>query len=226
MKKEIVVGIVLMLMAVGLLSGCIGEDDTTIYDVWVSVINRVTPNDPLVINITRVILGEDADGDLTPADVTKIQEWIHNNIKYTERYDKTFFPNETLLFRNGDCSEMCVLEYSILAYENKNNAGIYVVNIKVKAGNKRDHGCILVVFDDVLFLSDPTYQDVDIGDMFKPTTNIREIIDDIFLNSYYQGHAVEKYDIYAIFSECCFCTFENNKEFYGWCDYQLNPTIR
>jgi len=223
--KKIIVGILIICMI--LLSGCIDNDNSkselTIYDSWVSVVETFTPNDSLVIETKNKILGNDSDGFLTSTDVTKFQEWVNKNINYLDR-DVLYFPNETLTYLECDCSEYTTLMYSFLSAENVNSsADIYVVYVVFYDGYAyTHHGAVLVVFEDYLFLSDSTYQDrwEDISNTFYPVDNISTII-----NSILRYSNLEEYNIWAVFSECCFNSFDDNEEFYGWCEYQLDKNL-
>jgi len=213
----LVVGIIVISLA----DYSIGNQDekdtkTSIYDVWIDMMKDTTPDDPLVVNTTREILGNDADGILTPSDVSKIQQWIQSNIEW-KNSDTVLSPNETLTSRKGDCSEFSLLEYSMLLSENKNNdADVYIcfVDFEDETGLVH-HGNILVIFDDVLFLSDPSYQG-DLNDMFQPVTNISKTVDKII-----RWSNIKKYDIRGVFSHRSFCPFDDNDEFFGWCEYLL-----
>jgi len=182
------------------------------YPYWL-----VTPDDSTIIAYSQVILGANADGDLTWADMGTINDWVHSNIDYSYdqymlnpysiegRQDFWQTPYETLDRGEGDCDDFANLALSLMLAEE--NVG-WLWGCHVAFDDDAGHAAIFVnVADDQMHVFDPTWGYDTIITQDEPG-----VLDEW---AFIGGHSSVT-DVFRIYSDTTEVEFDGLSEFYSW----------
>lgn len=176
----------------------------------------VTPDDPTMISESAQILGADADGDLTWDDMYAINDWVYDNILYSNdpyitnpynasQQDYWQTPVETLDRGEGDCEDLANLALSLMLAE-ENVPWLWGARVVFSGGG--GHVAIFVnVENDQMSVLDPTW-----GWASPSSTAETDALDEWAGQG---GHAGVSWVLKA-YSSLGVEEFETLQEFLGW----------